>query len=136
MIKKLIAGDLSLSDTFWKFGVLGMALVIFVVRLFGSFCDQLLPPVVFLKHFLSRIVCLVRFKFQRQHEKTSFLFPIIKALYFSPLITRIQQLFCFVHSRSNLPVSIDYLNLSLTAIHKKDFTPFYKFTYTIFRMRI
>ena len=37
MIKKLIAGDLSLSDTFWKFGVLGMALVIFVVRLFGSF---------------------------------------------------------------------------------------------------
>lgn len=37
MIKKLIAGELSLSDTFWKFGVLGMALVIFVVRLFGSF---------------------------------------------------------------------------------------------------
>lgn len=37
MIKKLIAGELSLSDTFWKFGVLGMMLVIFIVRLFGSF---------------------------------------------------------------------------------------------------
>ena len=37
MIKKLIAGELSLSDTFWKFGILGMTLVIFLVRMFGSF---------------------------------------------------------------------------------------------------
>lgn len=36
MIKKLIAGELSLGDTFWKFGVLGMIIVMFVVRLFGS----------------------------------------------------------------------------------------------------
>lgn len=37
MIKKLMAGELSLGDTFWKFGILGMTLVIFLVRMFGSF---------------------------------------------------------------------------------------------------
>ncbi len=36
MIKKLIAGELSLADTFWKFGVLGMCVCLFVVRFLGS----------------------------------------------------------------------------------------------------
>ena len=36
MIKKLIAGELSLADTFWKFGVLGMCVRLFVVRFLGS----------------------------------------------------------------------------------------------------
>lgn len=36
MYKKLIAGELSLGETFWKFGILGGLLGYFVVRIFGS----------------------------------------------------------------------------------------------------
>ncbi len=36
MYKKLLAGELSLSETFWKFGVLGSLLGVFIVRLCGS----------------------------------------------------------------------------------------------------
>lgn len=36
MLKKLISGELSLGDTFWKFGILGMIVVVFVVRLFAA----------------------------------------------------------------------------------------------------
>lgn len=36
MYKKLLAGELSLGETFWKFGVLGSALGYFIVRVFGS----------------------------------------------------------------------------------------------------
>lgn len=36
MYKKLLAGELSLGETFWKFGILGGALGYFVVRVFGS----------------------------------------------------------------------------------------------------
>lgn len=36
MYKKLIAGELSLGETFWKFGILGGLLGYFVVRIFGG----------------------------------------------------------------------------------------------------
>lgn len=36
MYQKLLAGELSLGETFWKFGVLGGLLGLFVVRVFGS----------------------------------------------------------------------------------------------------
>ncbi len=36
MYKKLVAGELSLGETFWKFGILGGLLGLFVVRVFGS----------------------------------------------------------------------------------------------------
>ena len=36
MYKKLIAGELSLGETFWKFGIIGGLLGYFVVRIFGS----------------------------------------------------------------------------------------------------
>lgn len=36
MLKKLMAGEFSLSDTFWKFGVLGLVIVVFVVRFLAA----------------------------------------------------------------------------------------------------
>ena len=45
MLKKLMAGEFSLSDTFWKFGVLGLGIVVFVVRFFGSMLAQKLAGI-------------------------------------------------------------------------------------------
>ena len=45
MLKKLMAGEFSLSDTFWKFGVLGLDIVDFVVRFFGSMLAQKLAGI-------------------------------------------------------------------------------------------
>lgn len=45
MLKKLMAGEFSLSDTFWKFGVLGLVIVVFVVRFFGSMLVQKLAGI-------------------------------------------------------------------------------------------
>ena len=45
MLKKLMAGEFSLSDTFWKFGVLGLVIVVFVVRFFGSMLAQKLAGI-------------------------------------------------------------------------------------------
>ena len=36
MFKKLLDGELSLKDTFWKFGVVGLVFVNMLVRIFGS----------------------------------------------------------------------------------------------------
>ena len=36
MYKKLLAGELSLGEAFWKFGILGSLLGFFIVRVFGS----------------------------------------------------------------------------------------------------
>ena len=36
MFKKLIDGELSLKDTFWKFGVLGLFTVHLVVKILGT----------------------------------------------------------------------------------------------------
>ena len=40
-----MAGQFSLSDTFWKFGVLGLVIVVFVVRFFGSMLAQKLAGI-------------------------------------------------------------------------------------------
>lgn len=40
MYKKLIAGELSLGETFWKFGILGGLIGYFIVNLFGSFLSS------------------------------------------------------------------------------------------------
>ncbi len=40
MLKKLMSGELSLSSTFWKFGILGLGVMVFVVRTFGSLLAQ------------------------------------------------------------------------------------------------
>ena len=45
MLKKLMAGEFSHSDTFWKFGVLGLVIVVFVVRFFGSMLAQKLAGI-------------------------------------------------------------------------------------------
>ena len=45
MLKKLMAGEFSLSDTFWKFGVLRLVIVVFVVRFFGSMLAQKLAGI-------------------------------------------------------------------------------------------
>ena len=36
MYKKLVAGELSLGETFWKFGILGGLIGLFIVRILGS----------------------------------------------------------------------------------------------------
>ena len=36
MYKKLLAGELSLGEAFWKFGILGSMLGFFIVRVFGG----------------------------------------------------------------------------------------------------
>lgn len=36
MFKKLIDGELSLKDTFWKFGVLGLLAINLIVKIFGK----------------------------------------------------------------------------------------------------
>ena len=40
MFKKLLDGELSLKDTFWKFGVVGLVFVNMLVRIFGSMLAQ------------------------------------------------------------------------------------------------
>ncbi len=36
MYKKLVAGELSLGETFWKFGIFGGLIGYFIVRIFGG----------------------------------------------------------------------------------------------------
>ncbi|MBQ7303697.1 MAG: hypothetical protein IJW75_02105 [Alphaproteobacteria bacterium] len=40
MFGKLVYGQFSLKETFWKFGVLGLFTVSFVTKLFGAFLKQ------------------------------------------------------------------------------------------------
>lgn len=40
MFGKLVYGQFSLKETFWKFGVMGIFLVAFVARNFGKFLNQ------------------------------------------------------------------------------------------------
>lgn len=51
MLKKLMAGEFSLSDTFWKFGVLGLIVTVFVVRFFGSMLAQKLSGISLWMYF-------------------------------------------------------------------------------------
>ena len=40
MFGKLVYGQYSLKETFWKFGVMGIFLVSFLARIFGAFLNQ------------------------------------------------------------------------------------------------
>ena len=51
MYKKLIAGEFGLRDTFWKYGVMGTLLGLFVVKLFGSLLAPKLAGVSIYKYF-------------------------------------------------------------------------------------
>lgn len=51
MLKKLMDGGLSLTDTFWKFGVLGLILAVFIIRFFGSMLAQRLMGVSIWQYF-------------------------------------------------------------------------------------
>lgn len=46
-----MSGELSLTDTFWKFGVLGLILGLFVVRFFGSMLAKKLMGISIYMYF-------------------------------------------------------------------------------------
>ena len=54
MFKKLIDGELSLKDTFWKFGVLGMLAVHLVVKILGTKLIHKLRGLTILGYYTTR----------------------------------------------------------------------------------
>ena len=54
MFKKLIDGGLSLKDTFWKFGVLGMLAVHLVVKILGTMLFHKLRGLTILGYYTTR----------------------------------------------------------------------------------
>lgn len=54
MFKKLINGELSLKDTFWKFGVLGMLAVHLVVKILGTMLFHKLRGLTILGYYTTR----------------------------------------------------------------------------------
>ena len=54
MFKKLIDGELSLKDTFWKFGVLGMLAVHLVVKVLGTMLFHKLRGLTILGYYTTR----------------------------------------------------------------------------------
>lgn len=54
MFKKLIDGELSLKDTFWKFGVLGMIAVHLIVKIFGTMLYHKLRGLTILGYYTTR----------------------------------------------------------------------------------
>ncbi len=54
MFKKLIGGELSLKDTFWKFGVLGMLTVHLVVKILGTMLYHKLRGLTILGYYTTR----------------------------------------------------------------------------------
>lgn len=53
MYKKLIGGELSLKDTFWKFGIMGILLMLFVVKVFGSLLAPKLGGISILRYYTT-----------------------------------------------------------------------------------
>lgn len=51
MFKNLLEGELSLKDTFWKFGVLGLLFVNMIVKIFGSMLAQKLNGITILNYY-------------------------------------------------------------------------------------
>ncbi len=51
MFKKLLDGELSLKDTFWKFGVIGLFFINMLVRIFGSLLAQKLNGITILNYY-------------------------------------------------------------------------------------
>ena len=54
MFKKLIDGELSLKDTFWKFGVPGMLAVHLVVKILGTMLFHKLRGLTILGYYTTR----------------------------------------------------------------------------------
>ena len=54
MFKKLIDGELSLKDTFWKFGVLGMLAVHLVGKILGTMLFHKLRGLTILGYYTTR----------------------------------------------------------------------------------
>lgn len=54
MFKKLIDGEPSLKDTFWKFGVLGMLAVHLVVKILGTMLFHKLRGLTILGYYTTR----------------------------------------------------------------------------------
>ncbi len=54
MFKKLIDGELSLKDTFWKFGVLGLFTVHLVVKILGTMLFHKLRGLTIYAYFATR----------------------------------------------------------------------------------
>lgn len=54
MFKKLIDGELSLKDTFWTFGVLGMLAVHLVVKILGTMLFHKLRGLTILGYYTTR----------------------------------------------------------------------------------
>ena len=58
MFGKLVYGQFSLKETFWKFGVMGIFLVAFVTKIFGVFLNQKLsgmPIKYYYTHYFSML---------------------------------------------------------------------------------
>ena len=53
MLKKLLAGELSLVDTFWKFGVLGLPVMTIIVKILGKMLTRKLHGVTILYYLIS-----------------------------------------------------------------------------------
>lgn len=53
MLKKLMNGELSLKDTFWKFGVLGLPLITLLVKIFGKMLSRKLNNYSIVSYYLS-----------------------------------------------------------------------------------
>lgn len=51
MYNKLINGEYGLKDTFWKFGVLGIAGLNFIVKLFGVFLAKKLAGISIVQYY-------------------------------------------------------------------------------------
>lgn len=54
MFKKLIDGELSLKDTFWKFGVLGLLVIHLFVKIFGTMLYNKLRGLTILAYYTTR----------------------------------------------------------------------------------
>lgn len=53
MLKKLMNGELSLKDTFWKFGVLGLPVITLLVKIFGKMLSRKLNNYSIVTYYLS-----------------------------------------------------------------------------------
>ncbi len=51
MFKKMLDGELTLKDTFWKFGIVGIFFLHLLLRIFGSMLAQKLNGVTILNYY-------------------------------------------------------------------------------------
>lgn len=51
MFKKMLDGELTLKDTFWKFGIVGIFFLHLLLRIFGSMLAQKLSGITILNYY-------------------------------------------------------------------------------------